>query len=36
MVFFLQTENDLIWKVQDGGKATKVVNMWLNLNIDWL
>lgn len=36
MVFFWQKENDLIGKVQDAGKATKTVNTWLNLNIDWL
>jgi len=33
---FLAEENDSIWKDKDAGNATKMVNMWINLNIEWL
>lgn len=29
-------KNDLLWKVKNARKATEMVNMWINLNIDWL
>ena len=28
---FLAEENDSIWKDKEAGKATKMVNMWINL-----